>query len=95
MNEQLKRYISHWAFLPLDQFDDDTSLKSLRPDFGQISKLGMIVDATFEDTSGMNNKDPDWGFEDDEVIPLDSVNDFIKFFKDKGLKICNEAPKGY
>lgn len=89
--ELLRRYISHWAFLPLEQFDDDTSLKSLRRDFGQVSKMGMIVDATFRGEGDFIHS-PD--FDDDEVNCLDTVNDFVKFFEDKKIRIDNIAPTG-
>ena len=86
---KVRRHISHWAMLPLSQFENDTSLKNLRPDFGQVSKLAVIVTATFK---------KEIKYEDfvDEVNGLDTVNDFIRFFKDKKLKINNtHTPLGY
>lgn len=86
MKELLRKYISHWAMLPVSQFGDDDSLKALRPDFGFVSKMAMIADAMY------NNE----GFVDEYDMPaLDTVNDFVRYFDKKKLKIRNEAPEGY
>ena len=87
MKKALKQYISHWAFLPMNKFSDDDSLKSKRIDFGECSKMAMIVDAIYpKKISSLGDFD---------VEKLDSVNDFVKFFSKKGLTEINEPPEGH
>ena len=51
----------------------------------------MITDATFRgEGDNMNNN-----FNDDDVNCLDTVNDFVKFFEDKKIRIDHISPKGY
>lgn len=81
MKTLLRKYICHWAFLKEEDFGDSDSLKALRIDFGMCSKWGMITDAIFPDRIDAY---------DDDVIPLDTVNDFMAFFKKHGITKLNE-----
>jgi len=68
----MKRAISHWAFLPMDEFDNDTPLNQLRPYFGQISKIGMMV--------GLRDYGPGFKLDcDEDVLILNTVNQFVDF----------------
>ena len=67
---EVREVISRWAFLPLNEFENNTSLKSLRPEFGYGGKTGMMVDYF--------NNGRIQIFED-ELIPLDTVNDFVDY----------------
>ena len=78
---KIKQYISYWAFLPMCQFSDGDSLKLLRPDFGFISKIAMLVDATFPQKIE---------FDEDDMNQLDSVNDFVKYLENKQCHNINE-----
>ena len=86
---EMKKYVSHWAFLPLRQFAYHDSLKELRRDFGYISKMGMLVDATYESGGGQVIR-----FQEDEMDALDSVNDFVEYLKDKGITKLDKPPEG-
>ena len=83
----LRRYISHWAFLPLGQFSDDDSLRAMRVDFGDCSKMGMLVDATWPQDKVV--------FYAEEMPFLDTVNDFIGHLVTKGVTKLNDPPEGY
>lgn len=85
MKELLRKYISHWAFIPLNQLGDDDSLKAKRIDFGMVSKLGMIVDAVYPQKLDIA---------DGDMIMLDTVNDFVKYLKSKGCTKINVPPEG-
>ena len=84
--EDVKRSISHWAFLPMSQFSYEDSLKEKRPYFLFVSKIGMLVGATFP-------KEID--IDEFEVERLDSVNDFVEFLKSKGVNEIIDVPEGY
>jgi hypothetical protein len=87
MKEATRRYVSHWAFLPLGQFSDDDSLKAKRVNFGSVSKMGMLVDATFPQ---------ELDFYDDEMVGLDTVDDFVVYLKAKKCGRVNlPAPEVY
>lgn len=85
MKTELRKYISHWAFLPLDQFTDDESLSAKRKNFGYCSKMGMLVDATY----------PKYYFLmlEEDVDRLDTVNDFVEYLKAHGVTKINDFEK--
>jgi hypothetical protein len=80
MKSQLKKYICRWAPLTPNLFSDTDSLKSLRPYFDVVSKEGMLIDATFDQPTKFN---------DEEMLALDTLNDFYEYLKNKGIKKLN------
>ena len=90
LREDIKKYISHTAFLPMSQFNDSDSISALRPksQFSWISITAMLVDATF-------NKDAPVDFPEEDISRLDSVNDFVAYLEAMGITKVNPPPKGY
>ena len=89
MNKNLRRYISHWAFLPVNQIEENTSLRSVRPDFGIVSKLAMLQDmdlpACLFGVGGLEGM----------VEKLDTLSDFETFLRERGCLNFAKPPKGY
>ena len=85
VRESLRRYISHWAFLPLSQFSNDDSLRALRKDFGMVSKMGMLVDAVYPRKLEM---------EDGDMDRLDTVEQMASYLESKGCLELNPSPEG-
>jgi len=86
MKAKIKQYISHWAFITLGEFSDNDSLKALRPDFGLISKLAMLTACTYPKRIS---------YDENEIMTLDSVDDFVEFLKNKKCNDVNNPPTGY
>lgn len=84
---EMKQYISWWAFLPLHQFNYTRSLKELRRDFGEVSKMGMLTNATYPDCQYID-------FSVDDMNALDTVNDFVKYLEGKGVTKINKWTEG-
>lgn len=80
MKSQLKKYVCRWAFLTPNLFSYSDSLKYLRKDFGYMSKMGMLTDATYP----TNVK-----FHTDEMMALDTLNDFTQYLKNNGITKIN------
>jgi len=76
--ETIKKYICRWAFLKMSDFNDLTPIKSLRPDFGEVSILGMLTDCMFPQKCPL------------DIDGLDTVDDFMKWFKKHGIQNINE-----
>ena len=86
MREELRRYVSHWAFLPLSEFSKNDSLKVLRKDFGMVSKMGMLIDAVYPKRLEMG---------DGDMERLDTVEEMAVYLESKGFSEIEEAPEGY
>lgn len=86
--EVVRRYVSHWAFLPLSQFGDSDPISLRRRDFGVCSKTAMLVDALYPNDEGVR-------IPEDEVMGLDTVDGFVAWLEVKGVRKLNRPPAGY
>lgn len=89
MNQNLYRYISHWAFIPVAQIEENTSLREVRPDFGIVSRLAMLQDM---DLPACLFVAP--GLEE-AVERLNTPADFEAFLRQRGCLKFAKPPKGY
>ena len=75
---KIREAIVKWAFLPLNEFTDKESITAKREYFGHESKIGVIVSVTEGLLSSIY---------DDEILSLDTVDDFVEFFESKNVSV--------